>query len=119
MRDYCVIGTMNKQDRNGIISAFLHFILYSMLIMALVVAWGFIGEWFFDKIISERDLGRITVMSFFIGMYGMFCKTVGKLADEKPADDPQYNKIIVGGAILLASFIAWAWAMQPYPCEPS
>ena len=79
-----------------------------MFSMLAVLALFAISPWFFEHVIGEREFYRIVILTVLLSLYGTFCKTCGRLCDEDSLKDAQYNRIIVGAAFLLASFIAVA-----------
>jgi hypothetical protein len=77
-------------------------LLFGMLI---IIVLSVISPWFFEHIIGEREFYRIVILTVLLSLYGMFCKASGRLSDEGSTADAQYNRIIVGAAFLLSSFI--------------
>ena len=80
--------------------------------MFAVIASVAISPWFFEHVIGEREFYRIVMLTALLSLYGMFCKASGRLCDEDSIGDAQSNRIIVGAAFLLASFIAFLATMS-------
>ncbi len=114
-------NTMKRPDSEPSPGKALIVLIQSIGIMLLVIAaatliYSQIGSFVFKHIVNTADLVRVLILAVTISLYGMFCKSAGRLSEANSRSDSQYNKIIVGAAFILASLIGMIHAFQE--CMP-